>query len=196
MNITREVITDLLPAYFSGEASEDTRTLVEDYFRENRDFERITRKAATPCHMLRASAKVSADVEAEKRGLDKIRGELQWRKWLFGGALFFTLAPLSVLVKGSTSWWIVRDDPLEAGFLWVIAAILWVVYLMRLRRRVGRLIAAIYLTVFPFIFTLHSIFPDLPGLHKELGIVVGAWVGAALAWTGYFYDLLPRGRRG
>ena len=29
MNVTREVMTDLLPVYFSGEASEDTKQLVE-----------------------------------------------------------------------------------------------------------------------------------------------------------------------
>ena len=32
MNVTREVVTDLLPIYFSGEASGDTKVLVEDYF--------------------------------------------------------------------------------------------------------------------------------------------------------------------
>jgi hypothetical protein len=32
MNVTREVVTDLLPIYFSGEASADTKVLVEDYF--------------------------------------------------------------------------------------------------------------------------------------------------------------------
>ena len=32
MNVTREVIYDLLPAYFAGEASADTRALVEEFF--------------------------------------------------------------------------------------------------------------------------------------------------------------------
>ena len=39
MNVTREVVTDLLPIYFSGEASGDTKVLVEDYFRQDPDFE-------------------------------------------------------------------------------------------------------------------------------------------------------------
>jgi hypothetical protein len=42
--ISREVIIDLLPAYFSGEASEHTRKLVEDYFASNPDFESMSRK--------------------------------------------------------------------------------------------------------------------------------------------------------
>ena len=44
MNITREVVTDLLPIYFAGEASGDTKVLVEDYFRQDPDFERIGRE--------------------------------------------------------------------------------------------------------------------------------------------------------
>ena len=43
MNVTREVVTDLLPIYFSDEASADTKVLVEDYFRQDPDFERIAR---------------------------------------------------------------------------------------------------------------------------------------------------------
>jgi hypothetical protein len=39
MKLEREVIVDLLPAYFSGEASAATRALVEEYFREHPDFE-------------------------------------------------------------------------------------------------------------------------------------------------------------
>jgi hypothetical protein len=51
---TREVVTDLLPIYFSGEASGDTKVLIEDYFRQDPDFERIARNAATPLETLRA----------------------------------------------------------------------------------------------------------------------------------------------
>ena len=40
MNLEREVIVDLLPAYFSGEASAATRALVEDYFRQHPEFEK------------------------------------------------------------------------------------------------------------------------------------------------------------
>ena len=41
MNLTQEVVTDLLPIYFSGEASSGTKSLVEEYFRDHPDFERI-----------------------------------------------------------------------------------------------------------------------------------------------------------
>ena len=41
MKITREVITDLLPIYLSGEASQDTRDLVEAFLKEDPEFARI-----------------------------------------------------------------------------------------------------------------------------------------------------------
>ncbi len=66
MNVTRNVVTDLLPVYFSGEASDDTKLLVEDYFREDPDFERIARRAATPLATLHAVAPLPLDAERER----------------------------------------------------------------------------------------------------------------------------------
>jgi hypothetical protein len=42
--ITRDIITDLLPVYFSGEASEGTRRLVEEYFENDPDFARLAHR--------------------------------------------------------------------------------------------------------------------------------------------------------
>jgi anti-sigma factor RsiW len=38
MNVTREVILDLLPAYLSGEASPATRTLVEEHIKQDAEL--------------------------------------------------------------------------------------------------------------------------------------------------------------
>ncbi|MGC2091389.1 MAG: hypothetical protein WA638_18355, partial [Candidatus Acidiferrales bacterium] len=88
MNISREVVTDLLPVYFSGEASADTRSLVEDYFRGDPDFERVARSAATPLEALRHAARVAPDAEQEKRDLECVHRGLRRNKALFGVALF------------------------------------------------------------------------------------------------------------
>src|SRR5689334_21553421 len=90
MSLTREVVTDLLPIYFSGEASGDTKMLVEDYFRQDPDFERIARSAATPIESLRAATPSAADPEKEKRDLESVRWGLRQRRWLFAGSLFLT----------------------------------------------------------------------------------------------------------
>lgn len=41
MNVTRDVIYDLLPSYFAGDASADTRALVEAYFETDPEFGRM-----------------------------------------------------------------------------------------------------------------------------------------------------------
>lgn len=47
MNVTREVIFDLLPAYFSDDASADTRALVEEFFLTDPEFGRMARRFKT-----------------------------------------------------------------------------------------------------------------------------------------------------
>jgi predicted anti-sigma-YlaC factor YlaD len=84
MNVTRDVITDLLPVYFSGEASEDTKRLMEEYFRENPEFERIARKAVMPLEKLLRTAAILPEAEREIHELQRAREEVQrglTRKW-------------------------------------------------------------------------------------------------------------------
>ena len=44
MNINKDVITDLLPLYFSEECSAGTKQLVEEYFESNPDFEKWAKR--------------------------------------------------------------------------------------------------------------------------------------------------------
>jgi predicted nucleic acid-binding protein len=45
MEITRDVILDLLPLYVAGEVSEDTCTLVETYLENDEDLKRLAERA-------------------------------------------------------------------------------------------------------------------------------------------------------
>ena len=47
MTVTRDVIYDLLPGYFSGDASPDTRALVEAFFLTDPEFGRMARRFKT-----------------------------------------------------------------------------------------------------------------------------------------------------
>ena len=47
MHVTREVIYDLLPSYFSGDASDDTRALVEAYFETDPELARMASRFQT-----------------------------------------------------------------------------------------------------------------------------------------------------
>lgn len=187
MNITRNVVTDLLPVYFAGEASGDTKVLVEDYFRQDPDFERVARSAATPLETLRGTAPLRPEAEREKRDLESIRCGLQRRKWLFAGALFFTLAPLAFVFKnGHIAWLMVRDAPWDAAFYWTWGALLWFHYFARLSRRTGSLVFAIVLTLFPLRYALHHFFPSAPELTNNIGEVAVLWITAAVLWFQYF----------
>jgi hypothetical protein len=182
MNVTREVVTDLLPVYFSGEASGDTKLLVEDYFREDPDFERVARSAATPLETLRAAAPIAAGPEKEKRDLESVLWGLRRRKWLFAVSLFLTLAPLSFhFTDGHIVSLMVRDSLWHAAFDWSQAAALWFLYFARLPWRTALLVAAIGFTLLPIPFVLHSVLVRRPVLEFAV-----AWIIAAFLWFAYF----------
>ena len=44
MKVTGDVVLDLLPAYFAGEVSADTRALVEEFFATDSDFGRMAER--------------------------------------------------------------------------------------------------------------------------------------------------------
>jgi len=184
MNVTREVVTDLLPVYFSGEASGDTKVLVEDYFRQDPDFERIARNAATPLEALRAPAPIAAGPEKEKQDLESVRRGLRQRQWLFAGSLFLTLFPLSyyfTFTHGHLVSLTVRDALWNAAFHWSLAVPFWFLYFARLGRRTVSLVVAISFTLIPIPFVLHSVFAGEPAAQFAM-----FWVWAAVAWMGYF----------
>jgi hypothetical protein len=182
MNVTREVVTDLLPIYFSGEASGDTKVLVEDYFRQDPDFERLARSAATPLETLRTAPPVVADQQKEKRDLESILWGLRRRTWLFGVSLYLTLAPLSVDFNGGPIMSVtVRDGIWRAAFKWSLAAVLWFLYLAQLRLRLAALVCAIGLTLIPIPFVLHSAFARGPVWQFAI-----YWIVAGFVWLGYF----------
>jgi hypothetical protein len=182
MNVTREVVTDLLPVYFSGEASGDTKVLVEDYFRQDPDFERMVRSAATPLETLRAPTPIAAGPEKEKRDLESVRWGLRRRQWLFAGSLVLTLLPLSFhFTQGRIVYLMVRDAPWEAAFHWSLAVPFWFLYFARLGRRTVSLVVAMSFTLIPIPFVLHSVFAGEPVEPFAL-----FWVWAAVAWMGYF----------
>jgi hypothetical protein len=184
MNVTRELVTDLLPVYFSGEASGDTKALVEDYFRQDPDFERIARSAATPLETLQRPAPIAASTEEKKRDLESIRWGLRRRQWLFAGSLFLTLFPLSyyfTFTHGHLVSLAVRDALWNTAFHWSLAVPFWFLYFARLRRRTVGLVVAISFTLVPIPFVLHSVFAGEP--VEQFAIF---WVWAAVAWMGYF----------
>jgi hypothetical protein len=105
MMIEREIIVDLLPAYFSGEASAATRRLVEDFFRENPDFEKSARSAAGPLESLKA-APPRLDSEKEKLALERARLVTETRSSFFWLAILSTLMLFLFRIQNGKIIWI------------------------------------------------------------------------------------------
>lgn len=182
MNVTRQVVTDLLPIYLAGEASGDTKALIEEYFRQDPDFERIARSEAAPLETLRAAAPIAASPERKKRDLESIFLGLRRRKWLFGVGLFLTLSPLSfAFTQGHTVSLGFRSGPWHAAFDWSLAAVLWFLYFTRMPLRTASLVCAIFFTLIPIPFVWHSV--SAGGPVAEFAIW---WIVAAFVWFGYF----------
>jgi hypothetical protein len=141
MNITQDVITDLLPVYFSGESSGDTRAIVDSFFREHPDFEKLAKRSIKVQLPAEATTPANGEIEVLRRVQRKIRR----RGTLLGLAISLTLAPLSFTAisfgdQGThIKWFMLRDKPQLACALLLASSVLWGVYaITRLTRRTAK----------------------------------------------------------
>ncbi len=188
MSITRNVVIDLLPVYFSGEASDDTRKLVEDYFREDPEFERVARSAATPLETLKTASSVAPEAEREKRNLEHIGWELRSRRVWLVMALYFTLLPLVPRAGGELAGWIGRPHTWGGRVAdLACAAFFWLIYITRMSRRKVVLAGAIFVSSVALPIALNKLniitSPAVQGTNLEVIIIC---VGAAFFWFLYF----------
>jgi anti-sigma factor RsiW len=124
MNITRDVIVDLLPLYAAGEASADTRDLVESYIKQDPSLTALLRELQEGDH---ASAVAAADLSPslERAAVNRTRAVIRRRSWTLGLAIFFTLLPLTFGFSGGRiTFFMLRDEPGSVLF-WISAAYLW-----------------------------------------------------------------------
>ncbi len=126
MNVTREVIKDLLPLYQEGEVSPDTRRLVEEYLATDSELrDQMAAPALGPQRLL-----VRAEIDQALTTLERTKRALRRQKWLQFFALLLTLVPFtSYGTGGQLKFMVLRDAPLSLIPLWGGAAILWAYYL-------------------------------------------------------------------
>jgi hypothetical protein len=132
MNVTREVILDLMPLYLAGEGSPATRSLVEEYLRQDPELR------AQIAERLPDVPLASLPPDLELRTLRRTRGLLGKQRWLFGAAFLFTLLPFASDFTIGNSGFKARFYGLEHPVLAIIFLILgvacWTVYYL-IRRR-------------------------------------------------------------
>ncbi len=131
MTVTRSVILDLWPAYSSGEASQETRALVEAFLRDDPEFARQLREDPLP----RLSGPAPAP-DLELRALVKARRRLGGFRSLLFMAIMFSCMAFGRIVS-DTSF-----DVSPRAFIAVasIAAAFWIAFFVSLFRMRGRIL--------------------------------------------------------
>jgi hypothetical protein len=131
MNVTREIVKDLLPLYVAGEASAESRAVVEEWLRTDPELVRLAdalRDDSAPP----AAAVTPASGQA---ALAATKALLRWRAWLLALALLFTALPLSFAFdSGGLRFFMLRDAPLSSSIAMAAALGLWIAFGMVARR--------------------------------------------------------------
>ncbi|MBN2556476.1 MAG: hypothetical protein JXA97_11100 [Anaerolineales bacterium] len=89
MNVTRNVILDLLPLYVADEVSEDTRALIEDYLETDPDLAKVAEETAA---MDKPEAiPVPLSREDKMEAYEEARRQLFHRTLIWASVIAFTV---------------------------------------------------------------------------------------------------------
>jgi hypothetical protein len=126
MSVTREVISDLWPVYAAGEASADTRALVDAFLRQDPEFARLLRGRGERLVLDRGAPELPPDREA--RALRRTKRLLYGWDWLLFVAILFSCFAFGRIVA-DTSW-----DVSPVNFIVVasLAGAFWIAFFTRL----------------------------------------------------------------
>ncbi len=117
--ITRDVLLDLLPMYVAGEASEDTRRLVEQYLDEDAELMRI------------ASRMKAIRIPEAPRGAaanPELKAFARTKQLMFQRNLFLALAVMFTVFLAVAMGFLLNTYPEAGAISFTLAAIFWIVY--------------------------------------------------------------------
>jgi len=122
MEVTRDIVIDLLPLYQSGEASKDTRAAIDEFLRKDPSLAQMA--SQDPGTIVPATGAS----ELERRTIARTRAAIRRRSWILGAAIWFSLLPFSFAFRdGRVTFFMLRDQP-ESMLLLLIATVLWFLY--------------------------------------------------------------------
>ncbi|HYL73519.1 MAG TPA: hypothetical protein VEU96_04905 [Bryobacteraceae bacterium] len=127
-NVTRDVIVDLWPLYVSGEASQDTRGLIEAFLREDPEFARELKQDARGA--LAANEVPDLAPDHELKTLARVKRRLAGPRGLLLLAMVFTMMAFGRIVS-DTSFDV---PPRKFIATAAVAACFWIAFLVRLFR--------------------------------------------------------------
>lgn len=120
MKISRDVIYDLLPGYFAGEASPDTRALIQEYFDTDPEFRRMAERFQAVLDGTRKLEQPDAEAARERATFDRVRAQAKQRQEARTMALGFGLGAVF-----SAFMAFVKPDPIGHGHPGVILAVVF-----------------------------------------------------------------------
>jgi len=126
MSVTREVISDLWPVYAAGEASADTRALVDAFLRQDPEFAPLLHGRGEEVLLGRRAPELPPDREA--KALRRTKRLLHGWDWLMFMAILFSCFAFGRIVA-DTSW-----DVSPVNFIVVasLAGASWIAFFTRL----------------------------------------------------------------
>lgn len=123
MNISRNVVKDLIPVYLAGDASAETQALVESFLKTDPELAGDVTAARASSLGLPATRPPTA----EKQTLDATRQLLKSRTSTLVVATIFTVLPLTFAFRGTTvTFFLIRDAPVIGIAWWVTAVVMWI----------------------------------------------------------------------
>jgi anti-sigma factor RsiW len=137
VEITRNIIQDLLPLYLAGEVCPETSAAVEEFLSRDAglaaEVERM--KSDSLKQILTGETNMTLPQDHDAQTLARTRSTIAQRSWMIGLAIAFTLFPMSfVFDKGHIQWMLIRDIPSLAMASWAAALGFWVGFVIHNRR--------------------------------------------------------------
>ena len=116
MKVTRDVIYDLLPAYFAGDVSDDTRALIEEYFASDPEFGRMATRFKTLLGERARGGPAADEADREREAFHHAREAAELPQKTRAAALWWGFASLFSFGIALVTW-NARMGFLNPGFL-------------------------------------------------------------------------------
>lgn len=136
MTISDDVMNDLLTIYLAGDASADTKTLVEAHARQHPAF--AARLAAAQSFALPEASAGRSSSDHELRVLAATRQFIWLRTMFCASGILFTLLPLTLKFgSDGVQFLILGREPGLMWSFWSLAVASWTAFIV-MNRRIGR----------------------------------------------------------
>jgi hypothetical protein len=111
MKITRDVIYDLLPGYFAGDVSADTRALIDEFLATDPEFARMTSRFQ---RLFDERTVDTSERGRERLGLERARSRAERQQISAAFAIAYSLAAAFPIVMD-----LLRGQPFQAKSLFI-----------------------------------------------------------------------------